>query len=81
MDSKTVAVVGAGTMGHGIAQVASQAGHRVLLYDTTRAFADKGLARIGENLEAGVQKGKVRREDRDAHMTQCTREIARANSA
>lgn len=61
-----IAVCGAGTMGHGIAQVAAMAGYQVLLYDLDGAFVSKGLAKIRENLEKGVEKGKVVREDMEA---------------
>jgi 3-hydroxybutyryl-CoA dehydrogenase len=54
-----VGVVGAGTMGHGIAQVAAQAGWRTVLYDMTEELARKGLQRVAENLDAGIAKGKV----------------------
>jgi len=54
-----VGVVGAGTMGHGIAQVAAQAGWRTVLYDVAEDLARKGLQRIAENLDAGIAKGKV----------------------
>jgi len=47
----TVAVVGAGTMGGGIAQVAAQAGHRVRLFDTRLGAAEKMRASIGETLK------------------------------
>ena len=46
-----VGVVGAGTMGHGIAQVAAQAGYATVLYDVARELAQQGLQRIGENLD------------------------------
>src|SRR6476659_3545264 len=55
----SVGGVGAGTMGHGIAQVAAQAGYQTWLYDVTAELAHKGLERIRQNLEQGVQKGKV----------------------
>jgi 3-hydroxybutyryl-CoA dehydrogenase len=55
----TVAVIGAGTMGHGIAQVSAMAGYRVTLYDPQLGAVDKGLAKIGENLDKGVERGKV----------------------
>ncbi|HET9451406.1 MAG TPA: 3-hydroxyacyl-CoA dehydrogenase family protein [Aggregicoccus sp.] len=61
-------VVGAGTMGHGIAQLAAQAGYDVQLYDTTQERAEAGLARLRANLEAGVQKGKVAPAERDAAL-------------
>ncbi|HEU4561175.1 MAG TPA: 3-hydroxyacyl-CoA dehydrogenase family protein [Longimicrobium sp.] len=59
----TVAVIGAGTMGHGIAQVSAMAGYRVSLYDPQPGAVEKGLARIGENLDKGVERGKVNAED------------------
>lgn len=65
MDIKTVGVIGAGTMGHGIAQVAAQAGCRTILYDVSRELAEKGLARIADNLRIGVEKGKVSAEFRE----------------
>ncbi|MCS6883852.1 MAG: 3-hydroxyacyl-CoA dehydrogenase family protein [Acidobacteriota bacterium] len=61
-----VAVVGAGTMGHGIAQVAAQAGYSVSLYDLAEEVLERALANIGRNLEKAVEKGKMRSEDRDA---------------
>ncbi|MBM3973732.1 MAG: 3-hydroxyacyl-CoA dehydrogenase family protein [Planctomycetes bacterium] len=62
----TVAVLGAGTMGAGIAQVCAQAGSRVLLQDLTDDFVQKGLARIRDFLQKGVDKGKTTAEQRDA---------------
>lgn len=55
----TIAVLGAGTMGAGIAQVCAQAGSRVVLQDITEEFTKKGLSRIQEFLQKGVEKGKV----------------------
>jgi 3-hydroxybutyryl-CoA dehydrogenase len=55
----TVAVLGAGTMGAGIAQVCAQAGSRVVLQDITEEFVQKGLSRIRDFLQKGVEKGKV----------------------
>ncbi len=48
MEIKTVGVVGAGQMGHGIAHVMLRAGHRVLLLDTTENFVDAGARRISK---------------------------------
>jgi len=62
------AVLGAGTMGHGIAQIAAQSGFEVVLFDVTREAAEKGLARIRSNLETGVAKGKVTPGTRDATL-------------
>ena len=60
-----VAVIGAGTMGHGIAQVAAAAGCEVMLLDSSAEFAERGLARIRGNLDEGVQRGKVTTADRE----------------
>jgi 3-hydroxybutyryl-CoA dehydrogenase len=67
-DINTVGVIGAGTMGHGIAHVAAQAGFKTLLFDVTQDLAERGRKRISENLDKGVEKGKVKAEDRDAAM-------------
>ena len=64
----TVAVVGAGTMGHGIAQVAAQAGYAVRLTDAVPAAARAALDRIRATLERGVALGKVAAADRDAAL-------------
>lgn len=58
-EMKTVAVVGAGDMGHGIAEVALLAGYRVFLRDVEKRFVDRGVERIDESLQKLVQKGKV----------------------
>jgi 3-hydroxybutyryl-CoA dehydrogenase len=63
-----IAVLGAGTMGHGIAQVAAQSGFRTSLYDVDAALAERGAARIGENLRKGVAAGKVGAEEADAAL-------------
>jgi 3-hydroxybutyryl-CoA dehydrogenase len=68
MEIRSIGVVGAGTMGHGIAQVAAQAGYQTVLYDVTRELAEKGLARVGDNLQQGIDKGKVKPEERTATL-------------
>ena len=55
----TVAVVGAGTMGHGIAQVAAMAGYTTIITDADGPAVDAALAKITKNLEGGVARGKV----------------------
>lgn len=65
---RRVAVLGAGTMGHGIAQVAAMAGYDVALRDTTRELVDRGLDRIRQNLDEGVERGKVSPEERAAAL-------------
>ncbi len=54
-----VGVIGAGTMGSGIAQVAAQAGHPVVLYDTRREAVDKALAALRTSLGKLVEKGRL----------------------
>ena len=68
MDVKRILVVGAGTMGHGIAQVAAQAGYDAALYDVAPAAVDKALAGVRANLDKGVEKGKVTAEARSAAL-------------
>ena len=58
-DIQTVAVIGAGDMGHGIAEVALIADYKVFLRDISREFVDRGTARIHESLDKLVSKGKV----------------------
>lgn len=62
---RKIAVIGAGTMGHGIAQVAAAAGSDVLLIDTTLELVERGLQRIRENLDEGIKRGKVTDAERD----------------
>ena len=59
MSIERVFVIGAGLMGHGIAQVSAAAGKRVTLADRTSELAEKGAARIGGNLKRQVDKGKL----------------------
>jgi len=65
---RTIAVIGAGTMGHGIAQVAAQMGCAVRLYDALTGAASAGVDRIAKNLAKGVELGKVTAADRDATL-------------
>lgn len=58
-DLKTLTVVGAGDMGHGLAEVALIAGYRVYLQDIKQEFVDRGVSRIHESLEKLVSKEKV----------------------
>jgi 3-hydroxybutyryl-CoA dehydrogenase len=66
---QTLAVVGAGTMGHGIAHVAALAGMKVHLYDAMRGAAQAGITKVGKNLDKGVQLGKVPSDERDAAIS------------
>ncbi|MCP4714047.1 MAG: NAD(P)-binding domain-containing protein, partial [Deltaproteobacteria bacterium] len=58
-DIKTIAVIGAGDMGHGIAEVALIAGYKVFLRDINQESVDKGVSRMNSSLEKLVSKGKV----------------------
>jgi 3-hydroxybutyryl-CoA dehydrogenase len=62
---ETAVVVGAGTMGHGIAQVLAMAGIRTTLVDVKADFVERGLAKVRANLDGGVSKGKVAADVRD----------------
>jgi 3-hydroxybutyryl-CoA dehydrogenase len=62
---EVISVLGAGTMGNGIAQVAAMAGYQVFLYDIKEEFVTRGLNNIKNNLDKGVEKGKVSSEARD----------------
>ena len=62
---KTIGVIGAGTMGNGIAQTAATAGFQVILQDIQESFLQKGLDTIQRNLKRSVEKGKLSREEAD----------------
>ncbi|EMA41897.1 3-hydroxyacyl-CoA dehydrogenase family protein [Halobiforma nitratireducens] len=64
-----VAVLGAGTMGHGIAQVAAMAGHEVVIRDVKPEFVQDGIDSIEENLEGGVEREELSREAADATLS------------
>ena len=66
MDVKTVVVLGSGTMGSGIAQVCAQAGYDTHLYDADEMALERGMQRIRDFWEKGIQKGKTTPAQRDA---------------
>jgi 3-hydroxybutyryl-CoA dehydrogenase len=65
MEIKTIGVVGAGQMGNGIVQVASQSGYHVVMNDIADSFIQKGLSTITKNLGRMVEKGKISSEKKD----------------
>ena len=75
-----LAVIGAGTMGHGIAQVAAVAGYDVRLHDVSEEVLKAALERVRANLDRGVELGKVERGARDAalHRLTVTTDLAAA---
>jgi 3-hydroxybutyryl-CoA dehydrogenase len=61
---KTVGVLGAGTMGNGIAHAFARSGFRVILRDVEKKFLDRGLETISRNLDREVKKGKITEADK-----------------
>src|SRR5262245_21742323 len=57
--TEKIAVLGAGTMGAGIAQVAAQAGFETLVYDIKQEFIDTGLGRVRSFLNGSVERGRL----------------------
>lgn len=65
---RVVAVVGAGTMGRGIAQVAAQSGYTVVLHDTDAGIAAQARAAIETTLDEGIRRGKVTADEKEAAL-------------
>ena len=65
MEIKTVGVVGAGTMGNGIAQVAAQVGCNVVMRDIEDTFVERGMKNIDKFLSRSVEKGKLEAGEKD----------------
>ena len=61
---KTVGVLGAGTMGNGVAHAFARSGFRVILRDVEKKFLDRGLETISRNLDREVKKGKITEADK-----------------
>ena len=61
---RTVGVLGAGTMGNGIAHVFARRGYHVILRDVEKRFLDHGLETIAKNLDREVKKGKLTEADK-----------------
>ncbi len=70
--AEKIAVLGAGTMGAGIAQVAAQAGFETLIYDIKQEFIDTGLARVKSFLEGSRLRGKLSAEQ-EQEILDCIR--------
>src|ERR1700704_1526785 len=83
---RTVAVLGAGTMGNGIAHVFARGGYNVILRDVAARFLDNAVGTIAKNLDREVKKGKIPEGDKSRglgriHTTTDISEIARADFA
>jgi 3-hydroxybutyryl-CoA dehydrogenase len=68
MQIQQVAVIGAGTMGNGIAHVFARSGYQVVLCDIEQRYLDRALETIGKNLEREAAKGKIAAADKTAAM-------------
>ena len=68
MDIRTVGVIGAGTMGNGIAHVFAKSGYEVILAEMQQAPLDRGMQTINKNLEREVSKNKLTAEQREAAL-------------
>lgn len=66
MNVRKIGVIGAGTMGNGIAQVFAIAGYDVIMRDIKQEFVDRGMATIAKNMERMVSRNKLSAEARDA---------------
>src|SRR4051812_13526198 len=69
MQIQTIGVVGAGTMGNGIAQVFAQAGFDVCLVDVAQPMLDRARRSIENSLAKLVERGRLNAGDRDASLT------------
>ncbi len=81
MNIQRVGVVGAGTMGNGIAHVMARGGYGVVLCDVERRFLDRGLETIGKNLDREVAKNKITAEDKAAALQRIEPVLERAKLA
>ncbi|NLX51152.1 MAG: 3-hydroxyacyl-CoA dehydrogenase family protein [Deltaproteobacteria bacterium] len=70
--TQKITVIGAGTMGSGIAQVAVEAGFQVILVDTDKQFVDRGVANIRKFLGKKVEKGKLTQDQLDGMLSRLT---------
>ncbi|MGA3210542.1 MAG: 3-hydroxybutyryl-CoA dehydrogenase [Terriglobales bacterium] len=77
MELKTIGVLGAGTMGNGIAHVFAKSGFDVILCDVEQRFLDRALGAIGKNLEREVVKNKITAADREATLKRITPTVDR----
>lgn len=68
MEIKTVGVIGAGTMGNGIAHVLARSGCHVVLVEAQQAALDRGLQAINKNLEREVGKNKITAQERESAL-------------
>src|SRR5437870_11117520 len=70
MALRTIGIIGAGTMGNGIAHVAARSGLKVILHDLEQRFLDRALSTITKNLDREVAKGKITATEKAAALSQ-----------
>lgn len=68
MEINTVGVIGAGTMGNGIAHVLARSGYHVVMVEAEQAALDRGLQTISKNLEREVSKNKITTQERESAL-------------
>jgi 3-hydroxybutyryl-CoA dehydrogenase len=78
MNIQRVGVVGAGTMGNGIAHVFARSGYRVILCDVEQRFLDRGMETIGKNLDREAAKNKIAAADKAAVLSRIEPVVERA---
>src|SRR5271166_4698417 len=81
MAIQVVGVIGAGTMGNGIAHVFARSGFTVVLCDVEQRFLDRGLATIAKNLDREVAKAKITAADKEATLGRIVSTVDRAKLA
>ena len=81
MEIKTVGVIGAGTMGNGIAHVFAKSGYQVVLVDVEQRFVDRGMQTIAKNLDREVARQKLTADERDAALKRIRTSVARRELA
>ena len=74
MKIETLAVIGSGLMGRGIAYVAAVGGFRTLLFDISTAALERAVVQIHEDLDAGVAHGKLAPADAQAALARLSAE-------
>ena len=81
MDIKRVGVIGAGTMGNGIAHVFARSGYSVVLCDVEQRFLDRALETIGKNLDRELAKNKIAPDDKASTLLRIEGVVDRAKLA
>src|SRR5262245_57673636 len=66
MQIKKVGILGCGLMGSGIVEVCARSGYEVIVREVSEDFLGKGLAKLDGSMNTAVEKGKLKKEERDA---------------